>query len=302
MFEIPSEPVIISCAITGNKTTRAMNSNLPITPKEQGIAAEQAVAAGASVIHIHVREDDGTESHRVERFAEAIDEIKSRVPEAIIEVSTRGVDQTWEYSGAALKLKPEMCSLNIGTMNLKDSIFINPPVQVKRLISQIEASGALPEIDTFDIGHIEQALSWHRKGILKGSLRFLFVLGHEGGASAEPRNLMHMLSLLPSGTHWTAMGAGKYMFYVLGMAAILGGNVRVGMEDSCYIDKGMLANSNAQMVMKAVKIVNGIGRRVATPDEARQLLGLKPKITTDCNCYTDVSNPIIAHADVLQTV
>lgn len=300
MFEIPSEPAIVSCAITGNKTTRAMNSNLPITPKEQGIAAEQAVEAGASVIHLHVREDDGTESHRVERFAETMHEIRSRVPEAIIEVSTRGVDQTWECSGVALSLKPEMCSLNIGTMNLKDSIFINPPVQVKRLIGQIEESGALPEIDTFDIGHIEQALLWHKKGILKGSLRFLFVLGHEGGASAEPRNLIHMISLLPSGTHWTAMGAGKYMFYVLGMAAMLGGNVRVGMEDSCYIDKGILAHSNAQMVKKAAKIVDSIGRRVATPDEARKLLGLAPKTNTNCNSYIDMSNRFVAHADELK--
>ena len=273
------KPVIITCAITGNKTTREMNPNLPLTPVEQGIAAEEAVHAGASIIHLHVREDDGSESHRLERFEESVYEIKKRVPEAIIEVSTRGApENSMDYRGNCLHLKTEMCSLNLGTMNINDEMFLNDPKEVKVLVQQIHASGVEPEMDIFDVGHLEQALTWHRNGILKSPLRFLFVLGLPGGVSGDIRNLHHLLSLLPSQAHWGTVGIGRHQLPVATHTILLGGNVRVGMEDAVYYRKGELAKSNGQLVERVARLSRELGREVATPDQARRMLGLKPKL------------------------
>jgi 3-keto-5-aminohexanoate cleavage enzyme len=279
MFELPSEPVIITCAITGNKTTRQMNPNLPLTPKEQGIAAAQAVEAGASVIHLHVREDDGSESHRLERFEEAIYEIHSRVPEAIIEVSTRGaVGEDIDYRGNCLDLKPEMCSLNIGTLNIGDEVFLNDPHDVRKLAARIYEMGVEPELDMFDVGMMESAFTLLKKGILREPMRFLLVLGIPGGVSADLRNLIHMVSLLPPGTHWTALGIGRFQLSIATHALLLGGNVRVGLEDTAYFRKGEVAKSNAQLVERVARLSREFGREVATPEQARKMLGLKPKV------------------------
>jgi 3-keto-5-aminohexanoate cleavage enzyme len=279
MFELPSESVIITCAITGNKTTRQMNPNLPLTPKEQGIAAAQAVEAGASVIHLHVREDDGSESHRLERFEEAIYEIHSRVPEAIIEVSTRGaVGEDIDYRGNCLDLKPEMCSLNIGTLNIGDEVFLNDPHDVRKLAARIYEMGVEPELDMFDVGMMESAFTLLKKGILREPMRFLLVLGIPGGVSADLRNLIHMVSLLPPGTHWTALGIGRFQLSIATHALLLGGNVRVGLEDTAYFRKGEVAKSNAQLVERVARLSREFGREVATPEQARKMLGLKPKV------------------------
>ncbi len=279
MFELPSESVIITCAITGNKTTRQMNPNLPLTPKEQGIAAAQAVEAGASVIHLHVREDDGSESHRLERFEEAIYEIHSRVPEAIIEVSTRGaVGEDIDYRGNCLDLKPEMCSLNIGTLNIGDEVFLNDPQDVRKLAARIYEMGVEPELDMFDVGMMESAFTLLKKGILREPMRFLLVLGIPGGVSADLRNLIHMVSLLPPGTHWTALGIGRFQLSIATHALLLGGNVRVGLEDTAYFRKGEVAKSNAQLVERVARLSREFGREVATPEQARKMLGLKPKV------------------------
>ncbi len=279
MFELPTEPVIITCAITGNKTTRQMNPHLPLTPKEQGIAAAEAVEAGASVIHLHVREDDGSESHRLERFEEAIYEIKSRVPEAIIEVSTRGaVEDNIDYRGNCLDLNPEMCSLNIGTLNIANEVFLNHPQDVRKLAARIYEMGVEPELDMFDVGHVESAFTLLKQGVLRAPLRFLFVLGIPGGVSADLRNLMHMVSLLPPGTHWTALGIGRFQLTIAIHALLLGGNVRVGLEDTAYYRKGEVAKSNAQLVERVAHLSRELGRDVATPDQAREMLGLKPRI------------------------
>lgn len=279
MFELPTEPVIISCAITGNKTTRQMNPNLPLTPKEQGIAAAEAVEAGASIIHLHVREDDGSESHRRERFEEAIYEIKSRVPEAIIEVSTRGaVGEDIDYRGNCLDLGAEMCSLNIGTLNIGDEVFLNDPLDVKKLAARIYSHGIEPELDMFDVGQVESAFTLLKKGVLREPLRFLFVLGIPGGISADLRNLTHMVSLLPPGTHWCALGIGRFQLSIAVHALLLGGNVRVGLEDTAYYRKNEVAKSNAQLVERIARLSRELGREVATPNQAREMLKLKPRI------------------------
>jgi len=275
MFKLSSEPAVISCAITGNRTTRDMNPNLPITPFQQGIAAAEAVEAGASVIHLHVRNDDGSENHEVERFREAIYEIQKRVPEAIIEVSTRGATgEDIDYRGNCLELLPEMCSLNIGSLNIGNEVFLNDPSDVKKLTEKIYNFGVEPEIDVFDIGMMENAFLLQKKGVLKGKLRLLLVLGIDGGVSADFRNLVHMVSLLPTGTHWTGLGIGRFQLSIATHSLLMGGSIRVGLEDTAYYAKGELAKSNAQLVSRVVRIAEEVGRPIATPDQARKLLGL----------------------------
>jgi 3-keto-5-aminohexanoate cleavage enzyme len=278
MFELTSDPVIISCAITGNKTTRDMNPNLPLTPKEQGIAAAEAVAAGASVIHLHVRNDDGTENHSVERFEEAIAEIQARAPQAILEISTRGaITDSMEYRGRPLQIPSEMASLNIGSLNIGNEVFLNPPEEVARLAERLYASGKVPELDVFDVGQMENVFTLKRQGVLRGQLNVLLVLGIPGGVTADIRNLVHMVSLLPPGTHWTGLGIGRFQLAIATHSILMGGHVRVGMEDTAYFRKGELAKSNAQLVERVARLSRELGRDVATPDEAREMLGIAPR-------------------------
>jgi 3-keto-5-aminohexanoate cleavage enzyme len=279
-FELTPDPVIISCAITGNKTTRAMNPNLPLTPVEQGIAAAQAIEAGASVIHLHVRNDDGSESHELDRFREAVLQIQKRVPEAIIEVSTRGAieeNRDMERRGNCLELRTEMCSLNIGSMNIGDETFINDPQDVIKLANKIYEYGVEPEVDVFDVGMLESALYFKQKGIIQGPLRVLLVLGLNGGATAGYLNLVHMVTLIPPGTHWTALGIGRFQLSIATHAILMGGHARVGLEDTAYYRKGEVAKSNAQLVERVARLSRELGREVATPDQARKTLGLKAR-------------------------
>lgn len=284
--EPPSDPVVITCAITGNKTTRKMNPNLPITPIEQGIAAEAAIEEGASVIHLHVREDDGAESLRAERYQEAIYQIRRRVPEAIIEVSTRGKGEhskTDQGVGVSLNaqlwghepsLKPEMCSVNVGSMNIGDEQFLNHPKEVKDQLRRIYDAGLVPECDVFDVGHLEAAKSLVKSGAIKTPLHILLVLGIPGGASASTGNLLRMVELLPPGVHWTALGIGRFQLTVMGQAILLGGNIRVGLEDTAYFRKGELAKSNAQLVERSARLCKEFGRTVASIGQSRKILGL----------------------------
>jgi 3-keto-5-aminohexanoate cleavage enzyme len=275
MFEPSNVPVVISCAITGNKTTREMNPYLPLTPKEQGIAAAEAVAAGASIIHLHVREDDGAECHTLERFADAVGEIRARAPEAIIEVSTRAaVGEGIDYRGNCLELETEMCSLNVGSINIGDDVFLNSPPDVRKLAARIYELGIQPELDCFDLGHLESLAVLRKQGVLRDPLRALLVLGISGGITADPRNLVHMVSLLPSGAHWCAVGIGRFQLTIAVQAIIMGGNVRVGLEDTAYFRKGEVAKSNAQLVERVARLSRELGREVATPAQARTLLQL----------------------------
>ncbi len=275
MFEPSNEPVIVTCAITGNKTTREMNPYLPLTPKEQGIAAAEAVAAGASIIHLHVREDGGDECHSLDRFAHAVAEIQARAPDAIIEVSTRAaIGEGIDYRGNCLELQTEMCSLNVGSINIGDEVFLNSPPDVRKLAARIYELGIEPELDCFDLGHLESLAVLRKQGVLRDPLRALLVLGISGGISADPRNLVHMVSRLPPGAHWSAVGIGRFQLNIAVQALIMGGNVRVGLEDTAYYRKGEVARSNAQLVERVVRLSRELGREIATPAQAREILQL----------------------------
>lgn len=269
------DPVIITCAITGAETTKEKQPALPITPEEQAIAAEECVKAGASIIHLHVRENDGTPSQRPERFKEAIDAIKAKVPQVIIQISSGGaVGESIENRAKPLALKPEMASLNLGTLNFGDDIFINHPKDIEGLAKKMQEYGVMPELEVYEAGMVESAARLAKKGLIKEPFHFQFVLGVPGGMSGEPQNLMHMISLLPKGAHWGVAGVGRYQLPLAVQALVLGGNVRVGFEDNIFYSKGVLAKSNAELVARVSRIAKEVGREVATPKKAREMLGM----------------------------
>ncbi|MBY0470271.1 3-keto-5-aminohexanoate cleavage protein [bacterium] len=276
MSTIQTHPVIITCAITGAETTREKQPNLPITPKEQGIAAQEAVKAGASIIHLHVREDDGKPTQRLERFQEAIQEIRSKAPEAIIQISTGGaIGESIENRAKPLTLKPEMASLNLGTMNFGDDVFFNHPRDIVALAAKMHQLGVMPELEIYEAGMLENSLRLAKQGVLREPLHFQFVLGVPGGMSGDVRNLVHLVSLLPENVHWGVAGVGRFQLPLATHALLMGGHVRVGFEDNIFYSKGQPAKSNAQLVERVVRIAREVGRDVATPVQTRKLLGLK---------------------------
>lgn len=272
-------PLIITCAITGAETTKEKQPNLPVTPREQAAAAEEAVKAGASIIHLHVREDDGKPSQRVERFQESIEAIRARVPQAIIQISTGGaVGESIENRAKPLTLKPEMASLNLGTMNFGEEVFYNHPADIVGLASRMHQLGVMPELEVYEAGMLESAFRLAKRGILREPLHFQFVLGVPGGMSGDPKNLVHLVTLLHENVgkevHWGVAGVGRFQLPLAVQAMVLGGHVRVGFEDNIFYKKGEVARSNAQLVERITRIAGELGREVATPEVARKLLGL----------------------------
>ncbi|MBC7692055.1 MAG: 3-keto-5-aminohexanoate cleavage protein [Methylotenera sp.] len=271
-----NHPAILTCALTGAETTREKQPNLPITPEEQAIAAEEAVRAGASIIHLHVREEDGKPSQRPERFQEAIIAIRKRVPDVIIQLSTGGaVGESIDNRALPLTLKPDMASLNLGTMNFGEDVFYNHPRDIVALASRMHQHGVMPELEIYEAGMLESAFRLAKQGILREPLHFQFVLGVPGGMSGDPRNLMHLVSLLPKDVHWGVAGVGRFQLPLAVQALLLGGHVRVGFEDNIFYTKGVVAQSNAQLLERVARIAREIGREVATITQAREMLGLK---------------------------
>lgn len=269
------ESLIITCAITGAETTKAAQPALPITPKEQAIAAKECVLAGASIIHLHVRDDNGGPTQSVERFKESIDAIREAAPGVIIQISTGGaIGDPIENRTRPLSLKPEMASLNLGTMNFGDDVFMNHPKDILGLAQAMQKEGVVPEIEVYEAGMLEAAYRLEAKGLLKNPMHVQFVLGVPGGMSGDPRNLMHMVALLKPNMHWGVAGVGRFQLPLAVQAIVMGGNVRVGFEDNVFYHKGQLAKSNAELVARIKRISDECGRHVASPAEARKILGL----------------------------
>jgi 3-keto-5-aminohexanoate cleavage enzyme len=268
------EKLIITCAITGAETTRAQNPALPVTPDEQAEAAYQCWKSGASIIHLHVREDDGRPSQRVERFEESILKIRAKCPD-IIQISTGGaVGESIERRAAPLKLTPEMASLNAGSINFGDEVFVNLPRDVEMLAREMRALKVKPEIEVYEFGMLEFACKLIRKDVLSAPAHFQFVLGTPFGMSGEPQNLCTMVAGLPPGSTWTAAGIGRYQLPIAAQSIVMGGHVRVGFEDNIFWSKGVLAESNHQLVRRVTELSSMLQRPVATVEETRDILGL----------------------------
>jgi len=277
MEEQTMEKLIITACICGAEVTKEHNPAVPYTVEEIVREAKNSREAGASIIHLHVREDDGTPTQSAERFKVCIDAIRAACPDVIIQPSTGGATgMSSEERLQPITLNPEMATLDCGTCNFGgDDIFINTENMIIEFAQKMTARGIKPEVECFDKGMIDMALRLNRKGIIPSPMHFDFVLGVNGGISAEARDLVFMVGSIPPGNTWTAAGIGRAQFPIAAMAIIMGGHVRVGFEDNIYIEKGVPAASNGDLVAKAARLAKELARPIATPEEARKILGLK---------------------------
>ncbi len=270
------QKLIITAAICGAEVTKEDNPNLPVTPDELAQAAYDAEQAGASIIHLHVRDQDGNPTQSEVVFKETIDKIKSKGCKAIIQPSTGGaVGMTAEERMQPLNLKPEMATLSTGSVNFGADVFLNTPEYIEIFAARMKELGVKPEIEVFETGMINNALRLVKKGFVSAPLHFDFVMGVPGGIPGEVEDLLHLVRKIPQNATWTVAGIGRFELPLAIMAIIMGGNVRVGFEDNIYYSKGVLAESNAQLVARIVRIAQEYGREIATPDEAREILHVK---------------------------
>lgn len=271
------DKLIITAAICGAEVTKENNSAVPYTVEEIGREAEAAYRAGASIVHLHVRQDDGTPTQDKERFRLCIEEIKRRCPDVIIQPSTGGaVGMSNEERLQPIYLHPEMATLDCGTCNFGgDEIFVNTENAIKEFGQKMIELGIKPEVEVFDKGMIDSAIRLQKKGFIKAPMHFNFVMGVNGGISATLRDFDFLMGSIPEGSTFTVSGIGRNQFQVAAMSIVSGGHVRVGFEDNVYISKGVPAKSNGEMVEKVVRLAKELGREVATPAEAREILGLK---------------------------
>jgi 3-keto-5-aminohexanoate cleavage enzyme len=271
------DKLIITVAPVGAEATRRDNANLPLTPAEIAAEAARCEAAGAAIIHLHVRDAAGNATQDKEIFRQTIEFIKKRTS-LIIQTSTGGAARmTAEERLQPVELRPEMATLTTGTVNFGDEIFANPQPVVEKFARAFAAYGVKPEIEVFEAGMINNALALVKKGLLSLPLHFDFVMGVPGGIPGEPRHLLHLVESLPPGCTWSVAGIGRSELPLAVMAILLGGHVRVGFEDNVFYAKGVPAASNAQLVERIVRLAGELGRPVATAAEARAILGLAGK-------------------------
>jgi 3-keto-5-aminohexanoate cleavage enzyme len=269
------DKLIITAALTGAEVTREHNPNLPVTPAEIAEASYDCFNAGASMVHVHVRNQDGAPTQSADVFKETMELIKEKC-NIIVQTSTGGaVGMPAEERLQPVYLKPEMATLSTGSVNFGDDVFLNPPAYLEEFARVMKEQGVKPEIEAFDVGMINNALYLLKKELISSPIHFDFVMGVPGGIPGTVKNLLHMVESIPAGSTWTVAGMGRTELPLGTAAIIMGGNVRVGFEDNIYYEKGVLAESNAQLVERIARISKIHGREVASPDEARQILGLK---------------------------
>jgi 3-keto-5-aminohexanoate cleavage enzyme len=278
-------PCIVTAAIVGAETTRAQNPHLPLSADELAAEAERCAKAGASVIHLHVRDDEGRASQEGKRFRDAIRKIRART-DVIIQTSTGGaVGMSVAERAGPLECTgadaPDMATLNVGTINFGEDVFMNKAADTADMARRIAAHGAMPEIELYDAGHLDIAADLLKQGLVKAPLHLQFVLGVKGALSASDANLEYLIermtTLLPAGCTWGVAGIGRHQLPMAELAAMWGGNARVGLEDNIYVDKGVLAEGSAPLVARAAELCGRHGRKVATIAEARAILGLPPR-------------------------
>ncbi|MFA7115966.1 MAG: 3-keto-5-aminohexanoate cleavage protein [Bacteroidales bacterium] len=272
------EKLIISAAICGAEVLKEHNPAVPYTIAECVREAKSAYDAGASIIHLHVRLDDGTPTQDKDRFKEIIDAIRKECPDAIIQPSTGGaVGMTDDERLQPTELLPEMATLDCGTCNFGgDDVFTNTENTIKYFGKKMIERNIKPEIEVFDKSMIEMALRLKKKGFIKEPMHFDFVMGVNGGIGGSLRDFVFMRGSIPSDATYTVAGVGRYEIPLAAAAIIDGGHVRVGFEDNVYLSKGVLAKSNGELVAKIVRMAKELGREIATPAEARKILSLAP--------------------------
>ena len=271
-----SDKIILSVATTGSWPTKAQNPGLPVTPEEIAQAAVESWREGAAVVHVHVRDDAGKMSCDLSRFLRVRELIRDQGCDILINFSTSGgagrVGEEERFN--SLAAGPELASLDAGSMNFNDRIFLNPPDFLEELARRMLAAHVKPEIEVFDSGMIGNALALERKGLIPSPLWWQFVLGVKGGAPATARSLLHLVDSLPAGSLWSVCAVGWHQLPMDVLAIAMGGHARTGLEDNLYYRHGELAQSNAQLLARLARIARECGREPATPAEAREMLGL----------------------------
>ncbi|MGZ3735381.1 MAG: 3-keto-5-aminohexanoate cleavage protein [Bdellovibrionota bacterium] len=266
--------LIITAAITGAETTKTMNPALPCSPEEQAQAAFECWQAGASIVHLHVRDAAGKPSQSLELFEKVTKLIRAKC-DLILQFSTGGaVGTPVSERIAPLKLKPEMASLNAGSINFGYEVFENLPKDIAALAGEMKKLNIKPEIEVYDLGMLEYGVSLVTSGIVSAPAHFQFVLGTKHGLSGSPENMFYLKSKLPPGCTFAVAGVGRHQLQVAPLAIVSGGHVRVGFEDNVYFSKGVLAKSNAQLVGRVKELSLLLQREVATAAEARGILGI----------------------------
>ncbi len=275
------EKLIITAAICGAEVTKEQNPAVPYTVEEIVREAKSAVDAGAAIVHLHVRENDGTPTQSRERFQECEEAIYKACPNVILIPSTGGaVGMTPEERLQSTDTTPipEMATLDCGTCNFGDEIFDNTMPTMRAFGKRMIERGIKPEYECFEMGHLDTILTMARKGEVPGNpMQFNFVLGVHGCTPATVENLAWMVRNIPQGSTWTVTGIGRHAFPMAAAGIIMGGNVRVGFEDNLNLAKGVPAKSNGELVAKVVRLANELGRGIATSDEAREILSLRKK-------------------------
>ena len=274
---------IITVATTGAWPTKENNPNVPLTPAEIAEDIYQCWLAGAAVAHLHMRDEEGKGTMRKDRFAETVRILRENHPDCdiVLNFTTSGdLYATDETRQIHLKeLHPEMASFDCGSMNwMNNAVFLNAPAFLEELGKNMQEWGVKPEIEAFDPGMIANAAYYLKKGVLKAPLHFQFCMGCANGIPGSMKNLIFMketMEALCPGSTWSCFGVGKSSMEILYGAVALGGHIRVGMEDNVLYSKGVLAESNAQLVARAARVIREYGNEPATPDEARKILGLK---------------------------
>jgi len=287
------DKVIITVAVTGSVPTREQHPRLPITPAEIADAAYDCFNEGAAIVHIHVRDPKtGKRSMALEHYTEVVERLRAKCP-MIINLSTGPGGQLTigpdnqpimesSYMASPEKrvehvvtLKPEMCSLDVGSANAPFGVFINAESVIDKMAELIKQAGVKPEIEIFDVGHIQIANRLIKLGLVERNAHFQLCLGTRMGVPANPKQATHLAESLPPGSTWSIFGVGASQIPMVAMGVLLGGHVRVGFEDNLYIKKGVLAESNAELVKRAVAIIRDLNKEVASVEEARKILSLK---------------------------
>ena len=286
--------VMITCAVTGSADTPARNPAVPVTPDEIAKSAIDAAKAGAAIVHIHVRDPKTTQpSMDLALYREVVQRIRASGVDVLINLTTGpgarfipgANDPLTPAPGSTLslpaervrhvlELTPDICSLDMGSMNMGNQVFVNTPAHLETMAATIRDAGVTPELEVFEAGHLMLANRLIETGHIKPPGLFQICLGISWGQPANPEAVAYMRSLLPPGAVWFAFGISLHQFPIAAQTVLLGGHVRVGLEDNLYLGKGKLAPSNAALVEKAAKIIEILGDQVATPAEARQMLGL----------------------------
>jgi 3-keto-5-aminohexanoate cleavage enzyme len=270
-----AQPVVLTVAVTGADVFRENNPNIPYTTQEIADSSIEAGGAGATVVHLHVREDDGTPSGRPELFKDVIDRIRAG-SDLLTMVSTGGSNtMTIEERTTGLEAKPDISGVESGSMNFGDDTFITPPAAGRGIIERALAAGIALEVEAFDVGHVVSAVRWLHEGILPPPLRINLVFGVPGGIDASPEALAAMVRPLPPDAFWTVTCIGRHHPRMLALALLNGApGIRTGLEDVAYLRRGVLAPSSAALVEAAVDLTRALGREVATREQTPELLEL----------------------------